>query len=105
MIRIQDAKRSMIRSLRLQNYKCFEMQFLDLNFLTLLSGLNGTGKSSVIQAFLLLRQSFQQNVLALVVSLKPPISWCVKEGNLVRQVNTQRSFLLLLVKNLLEVVF
>ncbi len=53
----------MIRSLHLQNYKCFENQFLEFKELTFLSGLNGTGKSSVIQALLLLRQSFQQNLL------------------------------------------
>src|SRR5581483_319951 len=53
----------MIRSLHLQNYKCFENQLLEFKGLTFLSGLNGTGKSSVIQALLLLRQSFQQNLL------------------------------------------
>ena len=57
----------MIRSLRLQNYKCFENQFLEFKGLTFLSGLNGTGKSSVIQALLLLRQSFQQNLLQTTV--------------------------------------
>lgn len=53
----------MIRSLRLQNFKCFEDQQIGFRYLTLLSGLNGTGKSSVIQALLLLRQSDQQGVL------------------------------------------
>lgn len=63
MIRIEDAKSIMLRSLRLQNYKCFENQYLEFSALTLLSGLNGTGKSSVIQSLLLLRQSYQQNLL------------------------------------------
>src|SRR5260370_26805552 len=62
-INLQDAKDIMIRSVRLQNYKCFEDQLLEFNALTLLSGLNSTGKSSVIQSLLLLRQSFQQNLL------------------------------------------
>lgn len=53
----------MIRSLRLQNFKCFEDQSLELAALTLLSGLNGMGKSSVLQALLLLRQSYQQGLL------------------------------------------
>ena len=53
----------MITSLRLQNFKCFENQVLPFKPLTLLSGLNGTGKSSVIQSLLLLRQSFQQGLL------------------------------------------
>lgn len=63
MINVQDARSIIIRRLRLRNYKCFEDQTLDFNFLTLLSGLNSTGKSSIIQALLLLRQSYQQNLL------------------------------------------
>src|SRR5258706_3275008 len=53
----------MIRSLRLQNFKCFRDQRIDLADLTLLSGLNGMGKSSVIQALVLLCQSYQQGIL------------------------------------------
>ena len=53
----------MIRTLRLHNFKCFENQGLAFSPLTLLSGLNGTGKSSVLQALLLLRQSYQQGLL------------------------------------------
>jgi predicted ATPase len=52
-----------IRELRLQNFKRFENQSLDIGTLTLLSGLNGMGKSSVLQSLLLLRQSYQQGVL------------------------------------------
>src|SRR2546421_9820157 len=63
MIRLQDAKHIMLHTLRLQNYKCFEDQSLEFGFLTLLSGLNGSGKSAVLQALLLLRQSYQQNLL------------------------------------------
>ena len=62
-INIQDAKSTMIHMFRLRNYKCFEDQSLTFNFLTLLSGLNSTGKSSVLQSLLLLRQSYQQNLL------------------------------------------
>jgi predicted ATPase len=53
----------MIRFLRLKNFKCFEFQELEFGSLTLLSGLNGMGKSSVLQALLLLRQSYQQELL------------------------------------------
>jgi predicted ATPase len=53
----------MIRLLRLQNFKRFEDQSLQFRPLTLLSGLNSTGKSSVLQSLLLLRQSFQQGLL------------------------------------------
>jgi predicted ATPase len=53
----------MIQSLRLQNFKPFEDRSLQFRALTLLSGLNSTGKSSVLQALLLLRQSYQQGLL------------------------------------------
>ena len=53
----------MIRSLRIKNFKCFEEQDFELGSLTLLAGLNGTGKSSVFQPLILLRQSYQQGLL------------------------------------------
>ena len=53
----------MINSISLENFKSFENQKLSLNSLTLLSGLNSTGKSSVLQSLLLLRQSYQQGLL------------------------------------------
>lgn len=56
----------MIRSLRLTNYKCFEEQDFALGRLTLLAGINGLGKSSVLQSLLLLRQSHEQGLLQTV---------------------------------------
>ncbi|MBD2439518.1 DUF3696 domain-containing protein [Nostoc sp. FACHB-110] len=56
----------MISLLKLKNFKTFEEQSIELKTLTLLSGLNSTGKSSVIQSFLLLRQSYQQDLLPTV---------------------------------------
>jgi predicted ATPase len=53
----------MITSLHLLNFKAFANQLLEFKKLTLLSGLNSTGKSSVMQSFLLLRQSYQQGLL------------------------------------------
>ena len=47
----------MITRLRLSNFKAFQDAELDINNLNLLTGLNGMGKSSLIQALLLLRQS------------------------------------------------
>lgn len=46
-----------ISAIELENFKCFRRQRVDLGALTVLSGLNGMGKSSTIQALLLLRQS------------------------------------------------
>lgn len=47
----------MLSSLTLKNFKPFENQSFSLKPLTLLTGLNSTGKSSVLQSLLLLRQS------------------------------------------------
>ncbi|HBE16845.1 MAG TPA: DUF3696 domain-containing protein [Cyanobacteria bacterium UBA11149] len=53
----------MITSLSLKNFKPFKEQSLAFRPLTLLSGLNSSGKSSVLQALMLLRQSYQQKLL------------------------------------------
>lgn len=53
----------MIKGLRLLNFKCFSDQHLRMAPLTLLSGLNGMGKSSVIQSLLILRQSYLEGAL------------------------------------------
>lgn len=53
----------MIRLVHLKNFKCFRDQVFELRPLTLLSGLNGTGKSSLLQALILLRQSFRMGLL------------------------------------------
>lgn len=47
----------MLTRLELRNFKCFESLQLQLAPLTILCGFNGAGKSSVIQALLLLHQS------------------------------------------------
>ena len=48
----------MLRELRLTNFKCFDGATIGFAPLTLLCGGNGAGKSSVVQALLVLRQSF-----------------------------------------------
>ena len=54
----------MLELLTLSNFKAFNYQDISLRPLTLLAGLNGMGKSSALQSLLLLRQSYQQRVLA-----------------------------------------
>ena len=49
----------MLRRIGLFNFKCFERLDLPCAPLNLLCGLNGMGKSSVIQSLLVLRQSFR----------------------------------------------
>ena len=53
----------MLRNIKLKNFKCFEQLDLDCRPLNLLCGLNGMGKSSVLQALLVLRQSFETGKL------------------------------------------
>jgi predicted ATPase len=53
----------MIGSIHLVNFKCFEEERVFLKPLTLLAGLNSSGKSTIIQALLLLRQSYLENLL------------------------------------------
>lgn len=53
----------MLNSITINNYKIHKHLHLDLGSLTVLTGVNSSGKSSVIQAMLLLRQSYLQNAL------------------------------------------
>ncbi len=53
----------MIKNLNIKNFKSHFSTDLELSKLNILTGLNGMGKSSVIQALLLLRQTFQKNML------------------------------------------
>jgi predicted ATPase len=46
-----------INKIKLMNFKCFRDSEISLSPLSLLTGVNGTGKSSLIQSMLLLRQS------------------------------------------------
>ena len=49
----------MLRNIQLTNFKCFEELDLSCTSLNLLCGLNGMGKSSIIQALLVLHQSYE----------------------------------------------
>ena len=51
----------MINRLDLKNFKCFGLLKLPLSQLTLLSGTNASGKSSVLQSLVLLHQTMQEN--------------------------------------------
>ena len=54
----------MLHRVNLRNFKCFEELELACRSLNLLCGLNGMGKSSVIQALLVLQQSFETGDLS-----------------------------------------
>lgn len=52
----------MIEKISISNFKCFDNVQLDLSSLNVFSGINGMGKSTVIQTLLLLKQSQEQNM-------------------------------------------
>lgn len=53
----------MIQEIRLKNFKCFEDETIALAPLNLWAGLNGMGKSTIIQALLILRQNHELGLL------------------------------------------
>lgn len=63
----------MITKLKISNFKSHQNTEIDTGLLTLLSGINSSGKSSVLQALLLLRQSFKKNRLSAGLDLNAPL--------------------------------
>jgi predicted ATPase len=53
----------MITQIKLTNFKCFLEETFEIAPLTLFCGINGMGKSSIIQSLLLLKQSFESSLL------------------------------------------
>lgn len=53
----------MLNNLTIKNFKCFEELSVDLSNLNVYAGVNSMGKSSVIQAILLLRQTHEMGTL------------------------------------------
>ena len=53
----------MIEEIKIKNFKCFKNLEICCGKLNVFSGLNGMGKSTVLQALLLLRQSKEQNFM------------------------------------------
>ena len=51
----------MLERIDLRHFKCFELLKLPLRPLTLLSGVNASGKSSVLQALVLLHQTMREH--------------------------------------------
>lgn len=51
----------MINKINIRNFKCFDEFCLPMSNINVLSGINGMGKSTVIQSLLLLRQSMVKN--------------------------------------------
>ncbi len=63
----------MITKLKIANFKSHKYSELTTGALTLLSGINSSGKSSVLQTLLLLRQSFKKGRLNSGLDLNSPL--------------------------------
>lgn len=63
----------MITKLKISNFKSHQNTELNTGALTLLSGVNSSGKSSVLQALLLLRQSYKKGRLSAGLDLNEPL--------------------------------
>lgn len=73
----------MISNLHLLNFKCFEDLTINFKPLTVLTGLNSTGKSSILQSLLLLRQShWESSFITPVQFPSPPKSIINARGSL-----------------------
>ena len=81
----------MITHLSINNLKLHNHTQLELNGLTILSGMNGMGKSTVIQSLVLLRQSFLMNDLDAGLNLKGDLCDAGISGELACQASTEHS--------------
>ncbi|WP_130855592.1 AAA family ATPase [Olivibacter jilunii] len=63
----------MLSEIFIKNFKAHSNTRLELRNLNILTGINGVGKSSVFQSLLLLRQSFENNVLTAGLQLNKPL--------------------------------
>lgn len=71
----------MITNIRLVNFKSHKDTVLEMRNLTVLSGQNGVGKSSIIQAMLLLRQTNEKNRLYEILDLNSPLCFIGKSDD------------------------
>src|SRR4051812_17743764 len=60
---MQIPRLSMVNSVVLRNFKCFKQHSFSLGQLSLFTGLNSAGKSTLLQALILLRQSYLMQTL------------------------------------------
>lgn len=64
----------MLNRIKLSNFKCFEELDMELSNLNILAGINSMGKSSIIQAILLLRQSYDMDSITKGIHLNGDIT-------------------------------
>ena len=81
----------MLRQLDLRHFKCFELLHLPLCPLTLLSGANASGKSSVLQALVLLHQTMREHEWSLRLMLNGEAIQLGTVSDVVDKVHGRRS--------------
>lgn len=81
----------MITNLNINNFKLHKQTQLDIKGLTILTGMNGMGKSTVIQSLILLRQSFMMNDLDAGLNLKGDLCDAGISGELACQSSDEHS--------------
>lgn len=77
----------MLKLLELKHFKCFELLKLPLGKLTVLSGLNASGKSSVLQALVLLHQTMRDHEWADRLTLNGNVTQSGTLSDIVDQVS------------------
>ena len=82
----------MINQLDLKTFKCFDLLRLPLAPLTLLSGTNASGKSSVLQSLVLLHQTMQENEWSTRIVLNGSTARLGTTTDVVDQVNGRGGF-------------
>nr|VFJ42913.1 MAG: Predicted ATPase [Candidatus Kentron sp. FM]VFJ43546.1 MAG: Predicted ATPase [Candidatus Kentron sp. FM]VFK05590.1 MAG: Predicted ATPase [Candidatus Kentron sp. FM] len=82
----------MITRLDLQHFKCFEILKLPLGPLTLLSGANASGKSSVLQALALLHQTLRGHEWSIRLMLNGPTLELGTVLDVIDEVHGRREF-------------
>ena len=84
----------MITALHLRNFKCFEELDLPLRKLTLLTGFNAAGKSTVLQTILLLTQTLRSDSRSEGLRLNGPLVRLGTPGDVINQKTGGTSLLL-----------
>ena len=82
----------MIKRLDLETFKCFELIRLPLGRLTLLSGTNASGKSSILQALVLLHQTMLENEWSTRIALNGSVTNLGTVTDVVDRVTGRDSF-------------
>ena len=82
----------MLNLLELRHFKCFELLRLPLSNLTVLSGMNASGKSSVLQSLMLLHQTMRDHEWADRLVLNGHVAQVGTVSDIVDQVSSRGQF-------------